>query len=98
MIVSIKQIITEGFFSKPKPFNVGPSLGSKFLDKVQSNITSKKEAIKKEMGALDKLQELRSRPGFGNIDIKSENPQKQEAFKSNKIQPRDKTNPYEQYR
>ena len=50
------------------------------------------------MGALDKLQELRSRPGFGNIDIKSENPQKQEAFKSNKIQLRDKTNPYEQYR
>ena len=95
MIVPIKQIITEGLFSKPKPFNVGPSLGQKFLNNVQSTINSKKEALRKEINTLDKLQELRSRPGFGDIAPKQVVPN---LVTSSKILPRDKTNPYEQYR
>ena len=98
MIIDIKQII----LTEAKSFNVGPSLGQKFMKRVSDHIASKKEAIKKEIGALDKLQELRSRPGFGNIDIKPENPpisapSAPSIFKSNKIELRDKTNPYLPY-
>lgn len=104
MIIEIKQII----LTEAKSFNVGPSLGQKFMKRVSDHIASKKEAIKKEIGALDKLQELRSKPGFGNIDIKPENPQisahsnpstpsAPSIFKSNKIELRDKTNPYLPY-
>lgn len=98
MIIEIKQII----LTEAKSFNVGPSLGQKFMKRVSDHIASKKEAIKKEIGALDKLQELRSRPGFGNIDIKPENPpisshSNPSIFKSNKIELRDKTNPYLPY-
>ena len=107
MIIEIKQII----LTEAKSFNVGPSLGQKFMKRVSDHIASKKEAIKKEIGALDKLQELRSKPGFGNIDIKPENPpisahsnpsapsapSAPSIFKSNKIELRDKTNPYLPY-
>lgn len=104
MIIEIKQII----LTEAKSFNVGPSLGQKFMKRVSDHIASKKEAIKNEIGALDKLQELRSRPGFGNIDIKPENPpisahsnpsapSTPSIFKSNKIELRDKTNPYLPY-
>lgn len=101
MIIEIKQII----LTEAKSFNVGPSLGQKFMKRVSDHIASKKEAIKKEIGALDKLQELRSKPGFGSIDIKPENPpisshsnpSAPSIFKSNKIELRDKTNPYLPY-
>lgn len=104
MIIEIKQII----LTEAKSFNVGPSLGQKFMKRVSDHIASKKEAIKNEIGALDKLQELRSRPGFGSIDIKPENPpilthsnpsapSAPSIFKSNKIELRDKTNPYLPY-
>lgn len=104
MIIEIKQII----LTEAKSFNVGPSLGQKFMKRVSDHIASKKEAIKNEIGALDKLQELRSRPGFGSIDIKPENPpisahsnpsapSTPPIFKSNKIELRDKTNPYLPY-
>ena len=42
MIIEIKQII----LTEAKSFNVGPSLGQKFMKRVSDHIASKKEAIK----------------------------------------------------
>lgn len=98
MIIKIKQIILEGFFSKAKPFNVGPILGQKFLQNVNDKVQQEKSKVKQQIDTIDKLQELRSRPGFGSIDINHQNPpQPKPEFKSYQIQLRDKNNPYNQY-
>ena len=96
MIIKIKQIILEGFFSKAKPFNVGPSLGQQFLKNVQNVVQQEKSKVKKQIATIVKLQELQSRPGFGSIDINPPKPPKNTPtqFKSYQMQLRDKNNPY----
>lgn len=101
MIIKIKQIILEGFFSKAKPFNVGPSLGQQFLKNVNVRIRAQKADLRKQIDVIDKLKELQSRPGFGSIDINPpkppQTPQTPTQFKSYQIQLQDKNNPYNQY-
>lgn len=96
MIIKIKQIILEGFFSKAKPFNVGPSLGQQFLKNVQNVVQQEKSKVKHQIATINKLQELQSRPGFGSIDINPPKPPKNTPtqFKSYQMQLRDKNNPY----
>lgn len=94
MIVPIKRILLEA-----KEFNVGPSLGQKFMEKVNSHINNEKSKIK------DKLLELKLRERA--IGASSKQPELEESkkleekpkpvFNSSKINPRDKNNPYEKY-
>ena len=123
MIIYIKQIILEeGFnlFAKTKPFNVGPNIGQKFLSNVSNHTKAEIQKTKARIKQLDfeasvnrKLDELRARPGFGDISNLSSptNPtpiqqpqtkpsqpsQPAATFNSTKIQPRDINNPYNRY-
>ena len=115
MIIPIKQIILEeGFnslFAKVKPFNVGSTMGQKFLSDVSNHTKAEIQKTKARIKQLDfeasvnkKLDELRARPGFGDISNPTpiQQPQAQPAqpaatFNSTKIQPRDINNPYNRY-
>lgn len=118
MIIPIKQIILEeGFnslFAKVKPFNVGSTMGQKFLSDVSSHTKAEIQKTKARIKQLDfeasvnkKLDELRARPGFGDISNLSnptlvQQPQARPSqpaatFNSTKIQPRDINNPYNRY-
>ena len=124
MIIPIKQIILEeGFnslFAKVKPFNVGPTMGQKFLSGVSSHTKAEIQKTKARIKQLDfeasvnkKLEELRARPGFGDIsNLNNPTPVQQPqahpnhsaqpsqpaaTFNSTKIQPRDINTPYNRY-
>ena len=115
MIIPIKQIILEeGFFAKVKPFNVGPNMGQKFLSNVSSHTKAEIQKTKARIKQLDfeasvnrKLDELRARPGFGDISSptnptpiqqpQTKSSQPAATFNSTKIRPRDINNPYNRY-